>query len=64
MFALQAACPERLDCKRLLFLDVDSVLHPLKVGSTWVEMGRMDLESPKLGMIGITCKSLHDSDDT
>ena len=40
MFALQAACPERLDSKRLLFLDVDGVLHPLKVGSKWVEMGR------------------------
>lgn len=27
----QAACPERLDSKQLLFLDVDGVLHPLKV---------------------------------
>ena len=40
MFALQAACPERLDSKRLLFLDVDGVLHPLKVGSKWLEMAR------------------------
>lgn len=43
MFALQAACPERLDSKRLLFLDVDGVLHPLKVGSKWVEMDRNGL---------------------
>ena len=78
MFALQAACPERLDSKRLLFLDVDGVLHPLKVGSKWVEMGRngskwieMDLESmyglsnlqSSIGMIGIACTYLNDSDD-
>lgn len=52
MFALQAACPERLDSKRLLFLDVDGVLHPLKVGLKWVEMGRNGSKWAEMGRNG------------